>query len=389
MSNQDISHEVLSNIYRLMVRIAECDAAVQRGLSAGELQFQYYPCGGQEAIAAVVGILLQADDYLVTTYRGVHDIVAKGTPIQEIIAEMYGRSAGTSKGKGGPMHLSDPNSGLMVTTGIVGAGTPIANGLAWASQLKSTGQVTVVSFGDGAANIGAVHEAMNLAAVWQLPVVFLCQNNLYAEYTSLAESTSSPTLAGRADGYAMVGVQVDGTDPVALYPVAADAIERARSGNGPTLIEAVCHRLQGHAFGSEQTHMDQAALAAAIEAEPIKTFGGWLVDQGIASAEELETMKTAARAEVDEAMDFARAAAAPADDEVYIDVFSDSASIPDLGAASQQPTGTAPEGEAQTMLACPASTVASGCGLRRFQSKPLWAPPSVPHWPGCGRWRRS
>ncbi len=345
----DIDSGILTNIYRVMVNIAACDSAIQRGLSAGELQFQYYPCSGQEAIAATVGAVLEPDDYMVTTYRGIHDIVAKGTPVREIIAEIYGRSAGTSKGKGGPMHLSDPDSGLMVTTGIVGGGVPIANGLALAAQLKGTDQVTVVSFGDGAANIGAVHEAMNMAAVWQLPVIFLCQNNQYAEYTSLADSTRSPSLAGRAEGYGMPGVQADGTDPVALYPVVSAAIERARNGGGPTMIEALCHRLQGHSFGGELTHMDQAALDAAIEAAPLKTFRSWLVDQAIAPAEELTAMETAARAAVDEAMEFARAAAAPADEELYIDVFADTAGIPDLGAPSRPPAGAAPGGEEQTM----------------------------------------
>jgi 2-oxoisovalerate dehydrogenase E1 component len=339
----NIDAQTLTDMYRVMVDIAACDGAIQRGLSAGELQFQYYPCGGQEAIAAAVGAALKPDDYMVTTYRGIHDIVAKGTPVREIIAEMYGRSTGTSKGKGGPMHLSDPNSGLMVTTGIVGAGMPIANGLAVAAQLKNTGQVTTVSFGDGAANIGAFHEALNLAAVWQLPVVFVCQNNQYAEYTSLAESTRSGSLAARADGYGMTGVQVDGTDPVTLYPVLAEAVERARSGGGPTLVEARCHRLQGHAFGSDQAHMDKAALEAALEIAPLKHYRAWLIEQGIASEGELAAMEMSAREAIDEAMEMARTAPVPADDELYIDVFADTAAIPDLGltqkSASEPPTG--------------------------------------------------
>ena len=352
----ELDPTILKNMYRVMVGIAECDGAIQRGLSAGELQFQYYPCGGQEAVAAALGANLAADDYMVTTYRGIHDIVAKGTPVREILAEIYGRSAGTSKGKGGPMHLSDPNSGLMVTTGIVGAGIPIANGLALATQLQDSGQVTSVSFGDGAANIGAFHEAMNLAALWQLPVVFVCQNNQYAEYTSLAESSRSTSLAQRADAYGMPGVQVDGTDPVALHSVFAAAIDRARNGQGPTLVEAICPRLQGHAFGSEQTHMDQDALQTALDNAPIKTYRAALLEHGVATEDELVAMETEARAEVDDAMDFAGSAALPGEDELYNDVFADTASIPDLAAtvtaSAAEPAETG--GDEETMTFCAA-----------------------------------
>ena len=244
-------HELMLRIYTTMVRISEADKAIQRGLSAGELQFQYYPAGGQEAIPAGIAPHLRREDYAVITYRCIHDVVAKGTPLKEIMAEMYGRAAGTSKGKGGPMHLSDPHAGLMVTTGIVGAGLPIANGLALATQMQGSGRVTVVNFGDGATSTGAFHEALTLASVWKLPVVFVCQNNQYAEYTALAEYTRSENFAKKADAYEIPGVRVDGNDPLAVYAAAGDAIARARRGDGPMFIEAVCHRLQGHAFGSD------------------------------------------------------------------------------------------------------------------------------------------
>ena len=267
-----LSRDKLVEVYRVMVRIAEADAAIQRGLSAGEIQFQYYPTGGQEAIAGALSAVIDPDDHMCTTYRGIHDIVAKGTPLTEVMAELYGKAAGTSKGKGGPMHLSDPASGLMVTTGIVGAGMPIANGLGLAAQLQKTGRVTVVSFGDGATSIGAFHESLNMAALWQLPVVFVCQNNQYAEYTAIRDYTRSKSFARRADGYGMPGVLVDGGDATALVATFAEAFDRARSGAGPTLIEAVCHRLQGHAFGSDQAHMDKAALAEAKKNAPVETF---------------------------------------------------------------------------------------------------------------------
>ena len=275
-------------IYRTMARIAAVDTRIQQSLTAGDLYFQYYPCGGQEAIPAAIATLLDPEDKSVITYRCIHDIVAKGTPIREIIAEMYGRATGTSKGKGGPMHLSDPHSGLMVTTGIVGAGAPIAAGIALGEQLKGSGRVVTCSFGDGAANIGAVHEALNLAALWKLPIVFVCQNNLYAEYTSYAASTASPTIAGRAEGYGMAGERVDGTDPFAVREAAARAIARARAGDGPTLLECTAYRLQGHSFGSDEAHMDAEGLAAARAANPVTRYRQRLLDEGLSDAAALD-----------------------------------------------------------------------------------------------------
>jgi 2-oxoisovalerate dehydrogenase E1 component len=324
-------------IYRTMVRINATDRRIQQGLAAGELMFQYYPCGGQEAIPATIALHLRPDDHSVITYRCIHDIVAKGTPLTEIMAEMYGRATGTSKGKGGPMHLSDPNSGLMATTGIVGAGAPIATGLALAAKLKGTGRITTCSFGDGAANIGAVHEALNLAALWKLPVVFVCQNNLYAEYTDYANSTASPDIASRAAGYAMAGEKVDGTDPHALYAAAGRAVARARSGEGPTLLECVAHRLQGHAFGSDEAHMDAAKLAKARAEAPLITYRARLIADSMATAAELDAIDADALAEVDAAQAFAQGSPPPADEELRIDVFADPADSPEL----PQPARTA------------------------------------------------
>jgi TPP-dependent pyruvate/acetoin dehydrogenase alpha subunit len=287
------------DVYRTMARIAATDRRIQQGLAAGDLQFQYYPCGGQEAIPATIAALLRPDDQSVITYRCIHDIVAKGTPLTEIMAEMHGRATGTSKGKGGPMHLSDPNSGLMATTGIVGAGAPIATGLALAAQMQGSDRVTMCSFGDGAANIGAVHEALNLAALWKLPLVFVCQNNLYAEYTDFANSTASPDIASRAMGYGMAGEKVDGTDPHAIYEAAGRAISRARAGEGPTLLECVAHRLQGHSFGSDEGHMDAALLATARAEAPLITFRARLIADGMATAAALDAIDAAALAEVD------------------------------------------------------------------------------------------
>ena len=331
-----VDAETAIGFYRTMARIAATDQRIQQGLAAGDLYFQYYPCGGQEAIPAAIAPLLTRDDKSVITYRCIHDIVAKGTPIREIVAEMYGRETGTSKGKGGPMHLSDPTSGLMVTTGIVGAGAPIAAGVALGEMLKGSGNVVTCSFGDGAANIGAVHEALNLAALWKLPVVFVCQNNLYAEYTSFAHSTASPDIAGRAAAYGMVGEKVDGTDPYLVHEAAARAIARARAGEGPTLLECVAYRLQGHSFGSDEGHMDAAGLADARAANPVARFRQRLIDEGTVGATALDAIDAEVAAEIDDAQKFAQESQAPASHELHTDIFADSSHL-----AGNQPNAVA------------------------------------------------
>ncbi len=354
-----------TRLYRTMFTIAEADRTIQRRLAAGALQFQYYPVGGQEGIAAGIGAALNPDDYMATTYRGIHDIIAKGSPLKEVFAELYGRATGTCKGKGGPMHLSDPQSGLMVTTGIVGAGIPIANGLALAEQLRNTGKVVTVSFGDGATSIGAFHEGLNLAAVWKLPVIFVCQNNQYGEYTAIEEYTLTRDFSQRGAAYGMRGVRVDGTDPLAVYAAAKDAIARARRGEGPTLLEAVCQRLQGHAFGSDQAHMDQAALKQALENPPVDAFRKRLLAAGIAESA-LADLEAKAKAEIAEALKFAEASPPPGDAELYVDVFADTADIPGMPQPKRAAaTATASQGAARQIPFSAAITEALDIALSR------------------------
>jgi pyruvate dehydrogenase E1 component alpha subunit len=236
---------------------------------------------------------LRDDDYVVTIYRGLHDHLAKGVPLKALWAEYAGRATGSCKGKGGPMHITHPASGVVVTTGVVGSGIPIANGLALASQINGDGRVAISSFGDGATNIGAFHEALNLAAVWKLPVVFLCQNNLYAEHTSFALGTGSANIAVRGSSYGMPGVEVNGNDPVEMYRVAREAGARARAGEGPTLIEAKTFRFEGHILGDTSHYIPKEEMAAALAADPVPALRQRLIDGGIASEEELAAMEAA------------------------------------------------------------------------------------------------
>ncbi|HEX3462303.1 MAG TPA: thiamine pyrophosphate-dependent dehydrogenase E1 component subunit alpha [Acidimicrobiales bacterium] len=326
--NAGLSDEAALRIFRTMTTIRIAEDRIMRGLGAGEFRMTYYNVRGQEAIPAAIGEHLRRDDYMVTTYRGMHDCIAKGIPLDEMVAEMCGKVTGTSKGKGGPMHLSDPQSGLMVTTGVVGGGLPIAVGLALSSQLRGTDQVTVVNFGDGATSIGATHEAANLAALWQVPLVFVCQNNRYGEHTAFADYTRTPSLAERFRGYGMAATTVDGNCVPDMFEAAAEAIGRARAGGGPTFLECMTYRLGGHTFGATTEYMDADEYAAAEENEPVGKYRRWLrAERGIGEAT-LAGIEGEVAAEVEAAVESAKAAPPPPPDELLLDVFSDPVSVP-------------------------------------------------------------
>lgn len=312
----------LVDIYRRATLIKQNDERTLKVLKSGRLAMPYYSPRGQEIIPSALSVSLTDDDQIVTIYRGIHDMLAKGLPLNGLWAELAGKVTGTCKGKGGPMHLTYPAKGVMVTTGIVGSSLPIANGLAWAAQLDGSRRVAVASFGDGAANIGAFHEALNLAALWKLPVIFLCQNNRYAEHTSFAKSTAVERLSLRGASYGMPGVTVDGNDPDAMYGAGRAAIERARNGDGPTLIEAMTYRFNGHLIGDTGDYMDKAEYAAAVAADPVPRLRARLIAEGHASEDDLLAIEAAINADLDEAVEAAIAADFPDLSELKRDVFA-------------------------------------------------------------------
>jgi TPP-dependent pyruvate/acetoin dehydrogenase alpha subunit len=323
-----LSDEAALRIFRTMTTIRMTENRIIRGLNSAELTMTFYTVRGQEAIPAAMGEHLLPEDYMVTTYRGIHDCIAKGVPLDELLAEMCGKFTGTSKGKGGPMHLSDPHSGLMVTTGVVGGGLPIAVGLALSSKLREDGRVTVVNFGDGATSIGGTHEAINLAALWQLPVVFVCQNNRYGEHTKFADYTLSASLAERFATYGLTARAVDGNSIPAMDEAARTAIAQARSGEGPTFLECMTYRLGGHSFGSTTEYMDPDEMAQAEVDEPVGRNRRWLIeDRGIDEGV-LTEMEAAVAAEVEAAVEFAKASDPPPASELMTDVFSSMAASP-------------------------------------------------------------
>ena len=311
------------DIFRRMLRIERNDDATRSQIRRGRITAPYYSARGQEVIPATISSLLTNADKICTIYRGIHDMVAKDMPLRPLWAEIMGRVDGTCKGKGGPMHLTHPETGVMVTTGIVGSSMPIANGFGWASLLDGTKDVTIAYFGDGASNIGAFHEALNLASVWKLPVIFVCQNNGFAEHTRYENGTSVDFIAKRAIGYGMPGYTVDGNDPFDMYAHASAAIERARAGEGPTLLECKTFRFMGHVFGDADGYMRKEEKDAAIAKDPLPAFRQKLIDSGIATEEQLAELQAKIEAEVQDAIDFGQASEPPSTDELRRDVFAE------------------------------------------------------------------
>jgi 2-oxoisovalerate dehydrogenase E1 component len=348
-SKLGIEPAVLKQIYVQIARIHEVDKAIKAGLASGKFVFTYWPLTGQEAIPATLSQLVSRDDYMVTIYRGIHDLVAKGVPLKSLFAEMLGREAGVNKGKGGSPHVSDPQSGAMLTTAIVGAGAPIANGLALAAQMRGQKRVTIVNFGDGATSIGAVHEAMNLAGLWKLPVIFLCQNNQIGEYTAIADYTASTEFAARAAPLGFKGVRLNGNDPVSFYQQMKGIIGQVREGGGPVFVEAVTMRLGRHAGVGDTIHLSAEELAEAKKQWPVVTTRALLLKEGICTEEELKRIEAAAQQEVAEASEYALASPPTPEKEMYVDVFADADSVPRRGHYVKRAAEAAYTGETKVM----------------------------------------
>jgi 2-oxoisovalerate dehydrogenase E1 component len=348
-NNIGIEPEVLKAIYSQMARIRAVDKAIQAGLSSGKFKFTYWPMTGQECIPATISQLTTARDYMITTYRGIHDQVAKGVDLYGMFAEALGRQDGVNKGKGGSPHISDPSSGSMVTTAIVGAGAPIANGLAIAAKERGEDRVTIVNFGDGATSIGAVHEAMNLAGAWKLPVIFMCQNNEWGEYTRIPTYTASPSFYPRAEALGFRGVELDGNDPIGFYNGMKEVIENVRGGGGPVFVEALTYRIGPHAGVGDNYNATKEELAAGKERAPLEKTRALLLEAGISTEDELTALEAAAKAEVENAI--ARALESPVTpaSETLLDVFEDANSVPKRGNYPVREAEGELTGESKTM----------------------------------------
>jgi pyruvate dehydrogenase E1 component alpha subunit len=318
----------LEQMYRLMVLTTAAGERAREEVTAGRMQAAFYPVRGLEGVCAALGAAFQPNDKLVSTYRNLGDALAKGASLRAIIAELLGRVDGTSGGLGGPMHLHDQQAGFVTSTGIVGAGLPIAVGVALAAQLEGAGRAVVTTHGDGATSIGAFHEAMNMAALWKLPLVVVCQNNGWGEHTPLADYTANTDLAGRAAAYGLRAERVDGFDPIATWQVLDAALRRARAGEGPTFVEARTYRLSGHSGTADASYMPADEVAAAMARDPAPTFRAWLLAEGALDEARLASIEQDVAAAVTDAFDFGFASASPTADDLYAHVFADRSAVP-------------------------------------------------------------
>ena len=278
---------------------------------------------GQEAIAAGFAAAMRSDDWTFATYRGHAHTLARGVPMTPVFAELMGRANGLMAGKGGSMHLTSVEHGVMGSYAIIGAHLPIACGAAWSAQYRGTDQVAVCFFGDGSVNIGAFHEALNFAAIWKLPIVFVCENNLWMEYTRTSEVTAvANPAADRASAYGLESIIVDGNDADAVYDVAATAIARARAGEGPSMIEALTYRHGGHSRADPGKYRPDAEVAEWLAKDPIPRYRARLLEEG-ASEDELVAIEAAVAEAVDVATNEAKAGATPGEELLMKDVWAD------------------------------------------------------------------
>ncbi len=302
--------EDLLKAYRIMKEIREFEERIHIEFATGKLPGFVHLYSGEEAVATAVCMHLTDEDRISSTHRGHGHCIAKGVDIHGMMAEIYGKKTGTCGGKGGSMHIADLEKGMMGANGIVGAGPPLICGAALAAKLKGTGGVGVAFFGDGASNQGTILESLNLASIWKLPVIFLNENNGYAESTGVSYNVPTPNIADRAAGFGMPGVTVDGNDYFAVYEAAGEAIARARRGEGPTLLECKTQRFFGHFEGDAMTYRPTGEVQNLRQTKDcLKIFASKVISAGLITAAELEAIDKEVLALIEDSV--AKAQAAP------------------------------------------------------------------------------
>ena len=313
-------------LYRVMVECRKFEVRAQELFFEGLVLGTTHLGVGQEAVAAGFGGALRADDYTFATYRGHNHALARGTDMGGLYAELFGRATGLMGGKGGSMHITSAANQMMGSYAIVGAHLPIALGAAWSAQYRKSGQVTVCFFGDGTTNIGAFHEALNMAAVWKAPVVFVCENNQYMEYTPIGAVTAvARPAADRASAYGLEAIVVDGNDVDAVFEVAARVVERARAGEGPSLVEALTYRHGGHSRADPGKYRPDDEVKAWLARDPIANYRARLLEGG-SDAATLDAIEAAAAQMVAVAEAAARSAPEPSIDVIETQVWADGGS---------------------------------------------------------------
>jgi TPP-dependent pyruvate/acetoin dehydrogenase alpha subunit len=306
-----------------MALIRSFETRVAQLYRDGEIPGFVHTSLGQEAVAVGVCSALEPEDYVATTHRGHGHCLAKGADVDGMMAELFARRTGLCGGKGGSMHVADPRRGIIGANAIVGASLPLATGAALSSKLLRQGRVAVAFFGEGAVNQGAFHESVNLAAIWNLPVVYVCENNRYAEFTDSVKMTRVPSVAARAQAYGIEATTLDGNDVESVLQATLAAAASARAGTGPVLLEMETYRWHGHYEGDAQPYKPSDEAAAWRERDPLTLAERRLIERGEATEEELQGVHERARTRIDEAVELARSAETPRAEEAYTHVFAD------------------------------------------------------------------
>jgi pyruvate dehydrogenase E1 component alpha subunit len=319
----ELTPSLLLGLYDCMSRIRVFEERlkwlVETGVPVGAVHYYI----GQEAVAAGVCGALRPDDWIASTHRGHGHCLAKGVDVAAMMAELFGKSTGTNRAKGGSMHVTDVTKGILGVNPIVGAGVAHAVGAALSSKVREANQVAVAFFGDGAAAIGTVHESMNMAAIWNLPLVFVCENNGYAQATPIEYASSVENIADRAAAYAMPGVVIDGQDVIAVWQAAVEAVARARAGHGPSLIECKTYRYFGHHQGDDTLRYRTAdEESAARSRDCLVAFRGRMELEGPLARAQLDEIDARNTALIDAAVEFARSSPVPSPDDLYTDVYA-------------------------------------------------------------------
>ena len=317
-----IEKEKLIDMYRTMLRIRTFEERVSREFAAGNIPGFVHLYIGEEATASGACANLSPDDYITSTHRGHGHLIAKGGKTDLMMAELFGKKTGYCKGKGGSMHIADADIGILGANGIVGGGIPIAGGAALSAQMRGTDQAVICFLGDGASNRGTFHEGVNLAACWNLPVVYVIENNLYAEKTRISDTSKVTDLAGRASSYGIPDVTVDGNDVVAVYEAVGEAVARARRGEGPTLVECKTYRWHGHFEGDAQTYKPDEEVEEWKKKDPIPAFRKRLIEMKVLTEPDADKIDRETNGEIEKAVKFAQESPFPAPEETLEDVFA-------------------------------------------------------------------
>ncbi len=320
----EITNETLLDLHRRMVRIRRFEETAGKMMEDGKIPGALHLYVGEEAVASGVMAHLSNEDQITSTHRGHGHLIAKGGAFDRMFAELFGRSTGYCKGKGGSMHISNMELGMLGANGIVGGGPPIAMGAAFSNKFRKTNNVACCFFGDGASNEGSFHEAANMAALYKLPAVFVCENNGYGEYTPQANHQAIVDVADRAPGYGMPGVIVDGMDVIAVYEAAGEAIARARAGEGPTLLECKTYRYYDHVGvrGMGLTYRTDEEVEEWKKKDPIDQFEARLAEQDVLSADAAAAVHNEVLAEIEAAIKFAEDSPYPDPSAITEDVYA-------------------------------------------------------------------